>query len=77
MEKDAMIVETPGCSRPVRFARVNYSGSAVTICRRIGSIKELVSHKRARPDRVTRLGEFSPIGRLFTMGSFVENHKNS
>jgi hypothetical protein len=25
--------------------------------------------------RVTRLGEFSPIGRLFTLGSFVENYR--
>jgi hypothetical protein len=25
------------------------------------------------PIRVTRLGEFSPIGRLFTLGTFLKN----
>jgi hypothetical protein len=27
--------------------------------------------------RVTRLGEFRPIGRLFTLGSFCETYRNS
>jgi hypothetical protein len=28
------------------------------------------------PGRVTRLGEFSPIGLLFTLGQFVKNYRN-
>jgi hypothetical protein len=28
------------------------------------------------PTSVTRLGEFSPTGRLFPFGGFIENHRN-
>jgi hypothetical protein len=36
--------------------------------------KGSLTQKKAR---VTRLGEFSPTGRLFSMGSFFENYKSS
>jgi hypothetical protein len=35
------------------------------------------SGRSVLPIRVTRLSEFSPIGRLFTLGSFFENERSS
>jgi hypothetical protein len=39
-----------------------------------GSLKHVAT---LLPNRVTRLGEYSPNGRLFTLGSFFENRRSS